>query len=165
MSTKNASFLSQPRLGFLLHDSARLLRKRFEQNARHLGLTRAQWQVLVTLARHEGASQSALADELEVEPITLCRIVDRLEQNELIERRADPRDRRAWKLFLRPKAYPLLDAMEPIVEATRAEALDGVCAEDRARLIEILELLRANLLACDDGGGRVGVKKVVGALK
>ncbi|MFC3001433.1 MarR family winged helix-turn-helix transcriptional regulator [Falsiroseomonas tokyonensis] len=77
-------------LGFLLHDTARMLRKGFEQNARHLGLTRAQWQVMATLARNEGLYQGALAELLELEPITLVRILDRLQANGLIERRLNP---------------------------------------------------------------------------
>src|SRR5712672_4409207 len=87
-------------LDFLLHDVARLLRKRFEQNARGSGLTRSQWQVLTYLARNEGISQSGLADLLEIEPITLGRIVDKLQTRGLIERRPDPSDRRAWLLHL-----------------------------------------------------------------
>jgi MarR family transcriptional regulator, transcriptional regulator for hemolysin len=79
-----------PTLGFLLHEVARLLRRRFEQNARGSGLTRSQWQVLAYLANHEGINQSGLAYLLEIEPITLCRIVDRLQTRGLIERHPDP---------------------------------------------------------------------------
>src|SRR5258705_11616931 len=84
-----------PTLGFLLHDVARLLRRRFEQNARDSGLTRSQWQVLAYLANNEGINQSGLADLLEIEPITLGRIIDKLQTRGLIERRPDPSDRRA----------------------------------------------------------------------
>jgi MarR family transcriptional regulator for hemolysin len=76
-----------PTLGFLLHEVARLLRRRFEQNARDSGLTRSQWQVLAYLANNEGINQSGLADLLEIEPITLCRIVGKLQTRGLIERR------------------------------------------------------------------------------
>jgi DNA-binding MarR family transcriptional regulator len=93
-----------PTLGFLLHEVARLLRRRFEQNARDSGLTRSQWQVLAYLANNEGINQSGLADLLEIEPITLCRIVDKLQTRGLIERRPDPSDRRAWLLHLTPAA-------------------------------------------------------------
>ena len=78
--------LNAPTLGFLLHEVARLLRRRFEQNARGSGLTRSQWQVLAYLAKNEGINQSGLADLLEVEPITLCRIVDKLQALGLVER-------------------------------------------------------------------------------
>src|SRR5258705_2332871 len=83
-----------PTLGFLLHEVARLLRRRFEQIARGSGLTRSQWQVLAYLANNEGINQSGLADLLEIEPITLCRIVDKLQTLRLIERHPDPSDRR-----------------------------------------------------------------------
>src|SRR4051794_5950813 len=115
----------QRTLGFLLHDVARLLRKRFEENARGLGLTRAQWQVLAHLAQHEGIHQGALAEILEIEPITLVRILDKLQAGGLIERRAHAKDRRVWLLFLTPKARPVLARIREIGAATRAEALAG----------------------------------------
>lgn len=131
---------------FLLHDAARLMRKRFEQNARDLGLTRAQWQALAYLARNEGVSQCGLAEMLDIEPITLGRTIDRLEAQGLVERRPHERDRRVWLLFLREAAAPLLEAMAPISEATRLEALAGVGDADRQTLMRVLEMARANLL-------------------
>ena len=87
-----------------MHDTARLLRKRFEQNARDLGLTRSQWQVLAHLARNEGIQQSALADILDVEPITLVRMVDRLAGGGPGRAPHHPKDRRVWLLSLKPAA-------------------------------------------------------------
>jgi len=113
-------------LGFLLHDVARLMRKRFEQNARGLGLTRSQCQVLAHLARQEGIQQSGLAEILEVEPITLTRILDRLEAGRLVERRPHPTDRRIRQLYLTAEAHPLLGEIFAIGAATRGEALNGV---------------------------------------
>jgi DNA-binding MarR family transcriptional regulator len=84
---------------------------------------------------------------LEVEPITLVRILDRLVQRDLIERRKDPDDRRAWRLFLKEAAGPLLVAMQPLGEATRAEALSGLSADDRNRLFQTLTLMKTNLMA------------------
>ncbi len=133
-------------LGFLLHDVARFLRKRFEQNARDLGLTRSQWQVLAHLAQNEGIQQSALADLLDVEPITLVRILDRLQTANLIERRPHPKDRRIWLLYLRPEARPPLERMREIGAVTKAEALAGISEADRERLIEILSKMKSNLL-------------------
>src|SRR5258708_37007066 len=95
-----------PTLGFLLHDVARLLRRRFEQNARGSGLTRSQWHVLAYLAQNEGINQSGLAVLLEIEPITLGRIVDKLQILGLIERRPDPSDRRGWLLPFSPAPHP-----------------------------------------------------------
>lgn len=138
--------LPERNLGFLLHDVARLMRKRFEQNARGLGLTRSQCQVLAHLARNEGIQQSSLADILEVEPITLTRLLDRLEQAGLVERRAHPTDRRIRQLHLTDKAHPLLADIFTIGAATRGEALDGVAEEDRDRLFAILTSMKTNLL-------------------
>jgi DNA-binding MarR family transcriptional regulator len=132
--------------GFLLHDVARLLRKRFEQKAKSLnGLTRSQWQVLAHLARHEGIGQSALADILEIEPFTLGRLLDRLEAAGLVERRAHPRDRRAWQLFLADKAHPILDQMWDLAAETRDEAMAGLPPQDQERLINTLLTIRSNL--------------------
>jgi MarR family transcriptional regulator, transcriptional regulator for hemolysin len=135
--------------GFLLHDVARLMRKRFEQKARGLGLglTRSQCSVLAHLARHEGIQQGGLAEILEVEPITLTRILDRLEEAELVERRAHPTDRRIRLLHLTPKAHPLLGEIFSIGAATREEALEGVAEAERDQLFAILSAMKANLLA------------------
>jgi MarR family transcriptional regulator for hemolysin len=132
--------------GFLLHDVARLMRKRFEQKARGLGLTRSQCSVLAHLARHEGIQQGGLAEILEIEPITLTRILDRLEQAELVERRAHPTDRRIRLLHLTPKAHPLLGEIFSIGAATREEALEGVAEAERDQLFAILSAMKANLL-------------------
>src|ERR1700733_644028 len=113
----------RPELGYLVRDVARLLRKRFEQKAKHLGLTRAQWQGIVYLSKNGGIHRGALADLLEIEPITLVRILDRLAERGLIERRQHPTDRRTWSLFLLDAARALLVALRPVGEATREEAL------------------------------------------
>ena len=139
--------LPERNLGFLLHDVARLMRKRFEQNARVLGLTRSQCQVLAHLARNEGIQQSGLADILEVEPITLTRLLDRLEGAGLVERRAHATDRRIRQLYLTEKAHPLLAEIFTIGAATRAEALEGVAEADRDQLFALLSRMKSNLLA------------------
>ncbi|MFC3676545.1 MarR family winged helix-turn-helix transcriptional regulator [Ferrovibrio xuzhouensis] len=138
-------------LGFLLHDAARLLRKRFEQKARAHGsnLTRAQWSVLAHLSRQEGINQTTLADILDVEPITVARLVDKLEQLGLIERRADPGDRRARLLYLQPAAAPLLAEMREVGAAAREDAMRGLSPEQREQLIEMLLLIKNNLAERD----------------
>lgn len=133
--------------GFLLHDVARLMRKRFEQNARGLGLTRSQCQVLAHLARNEGIQQGGLAEILEVEPITLTRMLDRLEEAGLVVRRAHPTDRRVRRLHLTHKARPLLGEILAIGAATRGEALEGVAEAERVQMFAILSSMKANLLA------------------
>ena len=139
----------QPTIGFLIHEVARLMRKRFEQNARNSGLTRSQWQAIAYLSKHEGIHQAALAELLEIEPITLVRILDKLEDRGLIERRRHETDRRIWLLFLKDAARPLLADMQPIAETTRAEALEGVSSENRDRLFDTLNLMKTNLMAAN----------------
>ncbi|CAM5762434.1 MarR family transcriptional regulator [Labrys miyagiensis] len=141
--------LTQPTLGFVLHDVARLLRKRFEQRARDLGLTRSQWQTLAYLSQNEGIHQGGLADILEIEPITLVRILDKLEARGLVERRQHAADRRIWLLFLTPEAHPLLGKIRGIGEVTRAEALTGITDQERVQLLNTLTIMKSNLLeAC-----------------
>lgn len=131
--------------GFVLHDVARLLRKRFDQRARALGLTRAQWQVLAHLSRNEGINQSGLADILEVENITLGRLIDRLEEAGWVERRLSGHDRRVRLLHLTEKAKPILGRMRALGEETRNEALSCLSPEEQAALLTMLRHVRANL--------------------
>jgi MarR family transcriptional regulator for hemolysin len=131
--------------GFLVHDIARLLRKRFDQRARALGLSRSQWQVLFYLARNEGTNQSGLAELLEIENITLGRLIDRLEEAGWVERRPDPNDRRARLLFMTAKVAPVMERMRALAEETRNEALDGLPPGQREHLVDVLTHVRANL--------------------
>ncbi|HWV80151.1 MAG TPA: MarR family winged helix-turn-helix transcriptional regulator [Hyphomicrobiaceae bacterium] len=141
---------NSPTLGFLLHDVARLLRKRFEQNARESGLTRSQWQVLAYLAQNEGINQSGLAELLDIEPITLGRIVDKLQALKLIERHPHPTDRRVWTLRLTPAAQRKISEARKIGDATRAEALVGLSSVERQQLVNSLQVLKSNLVAACD---------------
>jgi MarR family transcriptional regulator for hemolysin len=137
---------TNPTLGFLLHDVARLLRKRFEQRAKGFGLTRSQWQTLAYLANNEGIHQAGLAEMLEIEPITLVRILDKMAERGLIERRQHPTDRRSWLLYMGDDARPLLAHMRNLGDETRGEALNGISNEDRNRLSETLALMKNNLV-------------------
>jgi len=142
--------VSPPTLGFLLHDVARLLKKRLEQNSRESGLTRSQWQILACLAQNEGINQKGLAELLDIEPITLGRIVDKLEALRLIERNPHPTDRRRWLLHLMPAARSRLELAGECGDVTRGEALAGVSEEDRQHLLKTLQALKENLTqACD----------------
>lgn len=132
-------------LGAVLSDSSRLLRRAFDARARGAGMTRPQWQVLTTLRRSQGLNQAGLADQLEVEPITVCRMVDRLQEAGYVERRADPSDRRSWRLYLTPRAEGLLAQLRPLADALVEEALEGVTAEERETLRTALEKIRENL--------------------
>lgn len=136
-------------LGFLLHDVARLLRKRFEQRAREKGLTRAQWQTLSVLSRNDGIKQRCLAELLEIEPITLTRILDRLVEQGFVERRPHPTDRRAFLVHMCEPALPLLDEMRHLGVLTRREALENVSGEEQERLFQTLLTMKDNLVrAC-----------------
>jgi MarR family transcriptional regulator for hemolysin len=135
-------------IGFLVHDVARLVRKRFEQYARakNLGLTRSQASVLGRLSLQEGINQVTLAQQLELEPITLVRLLDRLQAAGLIERRADPQDRRARVLFLTPAARPLLGRVGALAQDVYEEALAGLPTDERERMLAALRLMKRNLL-------------------
>ena len=135
--------------GFLLHDTARLMRRDFERRSRSSGLTRAQWAVLAYLARSEGTSQAALADMLEIEPITLVRLLDRLEGAGWVERRPDPSDRRVRRLYLTETARPLMDQFQELAAATREAALSGLSEAERRQLTDLLTKVRTNLSGRD----------------
>lgn len=132
-------------LGFLISDVSRLMRKRFDERARQVGATRAQWKALVTLSRNEGLNQGALAERLEVEPITLCRMIDRLEESGMVERRRDPADRRAWRLFLTDAAQPVLEQLRGFADTLFAEAVEGLSDAEQAALADYLTRIRGNL--------------------
>ncbi len=137
-------------MGFLIGDISRLIRRTFDKRAKEIGVTRPQWRVLTWLMRHEGISQSALADKLELDAMTLCRMVDRLQDAKLVERRPDPADRRAWRLFMSAKGLALSDQLAPIGEQLLEDALANMPSQDRERLHVLLELLRSNLQSMDD---------------
>jgi DNA-binding MarR family transcriptional regulator len=132
-------------IGTLLAQVSRLMRRSFDERARGIGVTRPQWQVLSLLMQHAGSNQGALAELLEVEPITLGRMIDRLQEAELVERRADPADRRAWRIFLTGKGEGLLDQLRPLGHETLDLALDGVSEAECEQCMKILAKVRANL--------------------
>lgn len=133
-------------LGFLLNDVARLLRRSFERRSQELGLSRAQYSVLANLYRKEGIRQTKLADILEIEPITLVRLLDRLEEGGWVERRPDPTDRRARCLYLTEKARPMIARMKALAAEVRSVATAGLPEEDREQLLDMLSHIKTNLL-------------------
>jgi DNA-binding MarR family transcriptional regulator len=139
----------QPSLGFLLTDAARLLRRRFEQESRDIPMTSAQLQIVARLKHHEGLSQAGLAALLDLEPMTLSRHLDRMEAAGLVERRPDPNDRRARRLFLTDRARALMEPMRARAAAVYDEVQSGLSPEARAALIEALGVVIANLSAAD----------------
>jgi MarR family transcriptional regulator, transcriptional regulator for hemolysin len=143
---------SDPRSNFAypLLDVTRLLRKHFDRRAEPLGLTRAQWRAIKIIHRHPAISQKALAELLEMEPIPVGRVVDRLQQAGFVERRADPADRRVWRLHTRAKALGVLDDMEVIASGLRDETLAGISDAELAACLGVLERMKQNLLALEE---------------
>ena len=142
---------TNPSLGFMIVDAARLLRRRFEQESRDIAMTGAQLQIVVRLAKNEGIGQAALAGLLELEPMTLCRHVDRMVAAGLVERRQDPDDRRARQLFTTEKSRTLIAPMRKRADAVFDQAQAGLSPEARHKLLESLAVIIGNLSAVDSG--------------
>ncbi|HZV57265.1 MAG TPA: MarR family transcriptional regulator [Sphingobium sp.] len=151
--------MDQHHLAFVISDVARLYRRRFDERTRSFGITGPQMRALVQIMRFPGINQGALADRLDVEPITTCRMVDRLEQADLVERRRDPNDRRAWQLFLTESAKPIARELQAIGQGLLNESLDGIDSATQAIVMTALGQIRDNLnrTAIDhhDGHGKV----------
>ena len=131
-------------LPFEIGETAHALRKAFDRLAVGLGVTRAQWKVLFKLTRYPGLRQVELADMLDLEPITLCRIVDRLEEAGLVERTRDPEDRRAWRLHVTAKAQPLVEKLQAVGEELVGQAFAGIERKDIELTREVLARIREN---------------------
>ncbi|TCS62543.1 MarR family winged helix-turn-helix transcriptional regulator [Varunaivibrio sulfuroxidans] len=134
-------------LGFMINDVARLMRRNFNRRVQKLGLSQSQWKALSHLARNEGASQAFLADVMEVQPITLARLIDRMVAAGWVERVPNPSDRRAVRLYITDKARPFLEKMRVLAAETREETLQGLAPPLREQLFAILEKMKCNLIA------------------
>ncbi len=132
---------------FTIMDVARMLRTYADQRARQYGMSRAQWAVLVRIDRTEGLKQSELAEILDLQPISLTRLLDRLATNGLIERRPDPNDRRANRLYLLPAARPMLNQLSTLGADMMATVLEGLDDNAIERMLRDLELVKDNLRA------------------
>jgi MarR family transcriptional regulator, transcriptional regulator for hemolysin len=132
-------------IGVNIMDVARMLRTYADQRARQFGISRAQWIVLMRLDRSEGLKQSELAEVLDLQPISLTRLLDRLADNGLIERRPDPNDRRANRLYLTPAARPLLEQLVELGRDLMDDVLAGLNAKAHERLLSDLQLMKDNL--------------------
>ncbi|NNM58032.1 MarR family winged helix-turn-helix transcriptional regulator [Acidocella sp.] len=133
----------------LLHDVARLSRVEADKRARVMGMTRAQWGLLLRLARNPGLSQKEVADILEVEPISVARLVDRLAAAGLVERRADEQDRRIWRLHLLPRATAMLEEITRQREILAAFIAEGISDSTRETIIAGLQRMKTNLLQAE----------------
>jgi len=136
--------------GYLVTDLTRLMRKQFDRRAIRFDLTRAQWRALKRVHHGEGITQNELAEFLEMEPIAVGRVIDRLQKAGFIERRADPRDRRVWRLHLLPKAHAVVDDMEQIASELLRQAQRGVSAAEMESMMSVLARMKDNLNALDD---------------
>ena len=126
-------------------ETARAIRRDFDRRAASLGATRAQWRVLARLSHQDGQRQVALADALDVEPITLCRMVDRLAEAGLVERRPDEADRRAWRIHLTDRAKPVIASLHALADDFHRDLLDGIGDADRDTAQRVLKRIRINL--------------------
>jgi MarR family transcriptional regulator, transcriptional regulator for hemolysin len=134
-------------IAFNLKDVARMLSTYADQRGRQLGISQAQWSVLARLDRQEGLKQSELAELLDLQPISLTRLLDRLAENELIERRADPNDRRANRLYLKPAARPLLEQIARLGQDVMKEVLHGIDPQSIEHLLRDIVVMKDNLRA------------------
>jgi MarR family transcriptional regulator, transcriptional regulator for hemolysin len=139
MSQSTTNFL------FVLFETQRMLRLYADKLATRYGITRAQWAVLAKLERTEGLKQSELAESMEMQPITLTRLIDRLCDNDLIERRADANDRRANRLYLKPAARPLLTQLAELRAEITTAALGHMTEPEAVALVEQLETIKDNV--------------------
>ncbi len=138
-------FSPERELGFALNDVARLLRTNADHYARALNTTRAQWAVLVRLQRCQGVKQNELAEALDLAPITLTRLIDKLTAAGLVERRDDAHDRRAKRLFLTDKAAPALKKLGALGETLMGKALAGLDRSEVAQVTDCLKRIKTNL--------------------
>lgn len=140
-------------VGFLITDVSHLLRRNFNRRAHALGLSQAQWRALAHISRDEGLKQGELAERLEIQPITLTRLIDRMQAAGWVERRQDPHDRRAARLYLTEKAQPVLAQIQRAAAAMLDEALGGLSAAERRQLVETLCTMKNNLADAEAAAG------------
>jgi DNA-binding MarR family transcriptional regulator len=132
-------------IGYLLADNSRLARWAFDQQVREIGVTGPQARLLLTLNRQPGENQGFYAERLEVEPITLCRMVDRLEEASMVERRPDPADRRAWRLHLTDKSRKVVEKLQQRVDSLVEDMLAGLTSAERSEFARLLNVVGSNL--------------------
>jgi MarR family transcriptional regulator, transcriptional regulator for hemolysin len=132
-------------VAMLVVDVSRLLRRDFARRAQHLGLTQAQWRALAYLSRNEGTTQASLAEMLEMQPISLARLLDRLVAAGWVERKPSPTDRRAYQLYLTPASEPVMWQLRDIGVETRDLALAGLDARQQEQLMSLLSQVKTNL--------------------
>ncbi len=134
----------------MVHELAHQLRKSFDRRAQHLGLTRSQWRVLAIVRRNQGIRQSQLADKMEVEPITLVRLLDRMVKSGWIERKPDPYDRRANQVYLTDKVKYIVGEMSNVALDLRQDVLVGFSEAEHKQLVAYLTRMKSNMLTMEE---------------
>lgn len=137
--------------GYLLSDVTLLFRKHFDRRAVKFGLTRAQWRATKMLYHREGLRQNELAEFLEMEPIAVGRVIDRLQAAGFVERRPDPKDRRAWRLYVTDQAKVIVGDMEVIARELRRDATRGIDHDALKNALAVINQIKENLQALEQG--------------
>ncbi len=132
-------------LGFVIHDVARMMRWQFDRRASGIKLTRSQWSVLAHLLRSDGIQQKDLAEQMDITAITLTGLLDRMEREGWVERRADPDDRRAKRIYLTEKVAPVTKELRSLAREVRKSALQGLSEAEQQQLMSLLIRVRSNL--------------------
>lgn len=136
-------------IGYLIADLSRLYGRVFDRRAAHLGLTRVQWRALKRIHQAEGITQTALADQMDMEPIAVGRVIDRLQKAGFVERRSDPNDRRIWRLHLSPQSTQIMDAIERVSASVREDSVAGVDPDELQTTLKVLSQIRETLSELD----------------
>lgn len=145
----NAAPNSTSTIGYLIADLSRLYGRVFDRRAAHLGLTRVQWRALKRIHQAEGISQTALADLMDMEPIAVGRVIDRLQKAGFVERRSDPDDRRVWRLHLSSQSTQVMEAIEQVSVGVREDSIAGVDPGELQTALKVLSQIRETLSQLD----------------
>lgn len=145
--TYTPSLASDPRRDAMkqMHDTSRLIRTYIDTRSRAIGTTRAQWALMAHLARRPGMTQSELSDVLEIQPISLTRLVDRMADQGLVKREPHPTDRRANCVFITENGLLAMEAFSPLAQEITEELFEGISAEDVVIFQSVIDRMRANL--------------------
>lgn len=148
------AFDPERNIASLIGEISHLQRRNFNRRARDFGLTQPQWRAITILRRAEGINQATMADILDLQPISLARLIDRMAAAGWVERRPDPGDRRAVQLFLTPKAEPFLAEMREAAQEIYEQATAGLSEQDRELLLRCLGVIKSNLMQAEGAGGQ-----------
>jgi len=138
-----------PTFGYTLADTTRLLRRVFDRRVAHLGLTRAQWRALKWIDRNPGMSQAQLAEDLDLEPIAVGRVIDRLQAGGFVERRPDPKDRRRWRLYPAGNAVRTVNEIGHVADRMHEDLLAGIDPAEFATTMRVLAKVKETLNEMD----------------